>query len=279
MSLKGLTQDIDVLRSSYWDMITQASAGRKLLLVEGDDDKRVVEQLLEAVSPFWTTKTHVGAAGDRDRVLRKLEANPDWYGLVDRDVWDDAQIAEKKAELPNLEVTRGWCIENHFCHPADVESALSLAPGTIQAEVDRVLDGWIRYGSIWWTLQRVREGIVSRLPSSKLGHPIHDPCDLDGDARALRERLQGYQALSGTRDVEALIAGIRARKREVDAWPARDKIERGLHGKLLFKEVIARALNRVIGQRDADDWRDHVAGQWQTRWPEYLMTFARRLVA
>jgi hypothetical protein len=279
MSLKGLTQDIDVLRSSYWDMITQASAGRKLLLVEGDDDKRVVEQLLEAVTPFWTTKVHVGAAGDRDKVLRKLEAKPDWFGLVDRDVWDDAKVAEKKAQLPNLEVTRGWCIENHFCHPADVESALALDQGTIEAEIDQVLDGWIRYGSIWWTLQRVREDIAAKLPSSKLGHPIEAPCDLDQDARALRQGLQGYQALFGARTVDALIEEIRARKREVDALPARDRIEQGLHGKHLFKEVIARALSRVRGQRNADDWRDHVAGQWQARWPAYLVAFAQRLVA
>jgi hypothetical protein len=279
MSLQGLAQDIGNLRSSYWDTVTQASAGRRLLLVEGDDDKRVVELLLEAISPFWTTKAHVAAAGDRDRVLRKLEANPGWYGLVDRDVWDNAKVAETKAKLPNLEVTTGWCIENHFCHPADVESALSLDQGTLQAEVDQVLDGWIRYGSIWWTLQRVREDIAARLPSLKLGHPVKAPCELDQDARALRQGLQGYQALFGTRDVDALIAEIRARKREVDALPVHDRIEQGLHGKLLFKEVIARALSRVRGQRGADDWRDHVAAQWQARWPAYLVAFAQRLVA
>lgn len=279
MSLKGLTQGIDNLRSSYWDTITQASAGRRLLLVEGDDDKRVVEQLLEAISPFWTTKAHVAAAGDRGKVLDKLTANRDWFGLVDRDVWDDAQVAAEKAQLPNLEVTRGWCIENHFCHPADVERALALDQGTIQAEVDRVVDGWIRYGSIWWTLQRVREDIAARLPSLKLGHPVEAPCDLDQDARALRQGLQGYQALFGARTVDTLIEEIRARKSELDALPARDRIEQGLHGKRFFREVIARALSRVRGPQNADDWRDKVAGQWQAQWPAYLKDFAQRLVA
>ncbi len=279
MSLKGFTQGIGNLRSSYWDTITQASAGKTLLLVEGDDDKRVVEQLLEAVTPFWTTKAHVAAAGDRGKVLSKLEDNPDWFGLVDRDVWDDAQVAEKKALRPNLEVTRGWCIENHFCHPADLESAFALAPGTIQAEVDQVLDGWSRYGSIWWTLQRVREDIAARLPSSKLGHPVEAPCDLDQDARALRQGLQGYQALFGARTVDTLIEEIRARKSELDALPARDRIEQGLHGKRFFRAVIARALSRVRGPQNADDWRDKIAGQWQKHWPVYLVDFAQRLVA
>lgn len=91
--------------------------------------------------------------------------------------------------------------------------------------------------------------------------------------------MQGYQALFGSRDVDALIADIRARKSTMDALPVRDRIEQGLHGKLLFKEVIARVLSRVRGQRDADDWRDHVAGQWQARWPAYLLDFAQRLVA
>lgn len=283
MSLKGLTQDIEILRSSYWDTLTQASAERKLLIVEGDDDKRVVEQLLEAVTPFWMTKVHVGAAGGRDKVLSKLKDNPEWYGLVDRDVWDDAQVTNQKATLPNLEVTRGWCIENHFCHPADLESALSLAQGTIEAEVDRVLDGWVGYGAIWWTLQRVREDIAARLPPSTLGHPIHDPCDLDQDARALRQGLQGYQALFSTRTVDTLIADIRARKSEMDALPVRDRIEQSLHGKRLFKEVIAHLLTRERppDERAAwtpDKWRDQVASQWKTRWPAYLVAFANRLV-
>jgi hypothetical protein len=279
MSQKGLDENIKNLRNSYWDTITQASAGRKLLLVEGDDDKRVVEQLLEAVTPFWATKVHVGAAGGRDKVLSQLKSNPTWFGLVDRDVWDDAQVAEKKKDRPNLEVTEGWCIENHFCHPAYVESALSLAQGAIAAKVDRVLDGWICYGSIWWTLQRAREDITARLPSSKLGHPVDDPCDLDKDARALRQGLQGYQALFGTRTVDALIDEIRVRKHGMDALSVHDRIEQGLHGKLLFEEVIAPALNPLLGQQNAGEWRDCVAGQWQKHWPSYLVTFAQRLVA
>lgn len=279
MSLTRLNQDIHDLRSSYWDRITQASARKKLFLVEGDDDKRMVEPLLEAVTPLWETRVYVGVAGDRDKVLRKLEKNLDWFGLVDRDVWDDAQVADMKAKLPNLEVTRGWCIENHLCFPADVEKALALPEGTIQAEVDRVLDGWISYGAVWWTLQRVREGIMSGLPPSKLGHPVDYPCDLETDARTLREQLKNYPALFEAREVDALISEMRNRKRTMDALPIRDRIEQGVHGKQFFKEVIARLLNRVIGQRDAGDWRDHVAGQWTTRWPEYLVSFANRLVA
>lgn len=48
--------------------------------MEGDDDKGVVEQLLESVDTLWPGKVYVGVAGDRDKVLRKLKEHPDWYG-------------------------------------------------------------------------------------------------------------------------------------------------------------------------------------------------------
>lgn len=277
MSLKKLDQEINEQWGSYWDTMKKASIGKKLLIVEGEDDKTVVEQLLASVDRVWATKVHVGAAGGRAKVLSKLNDNPDWFGLVDRDVWDDAQVFKKKAALPKLVVTSGWCMENHFCHPVDVESALSLAPGTIQAELDQVLDNWLWYGAIRWTLQRVRDGI--NWPPSDLGHPIQNPCGQDVDARELRAQLQSSPGLFNPRDVEGLITAIRARKGELDALPDRDKIETGVHGKEFFNEVIVRALSRKRSQQHASVWRGEVAVQWQARWPAYLVAFAQRLVA
>lgn len=281
MSLNDLTREINVRWSSHWDTIINKSVkrGLRLLLVEGDDDKIVVEHLLESVAPLeWEERVFVGAAGDRSKVLRKLEANPDWYGLIDRDVWDDGQVTAVKTRLPNLEVTSGWCIENHLCMPAEVESALSLPAGSIEADVSRTLDGWICYGAIWWTLQRMRDQFASTLPSSDLGHPKKDPCDPIRDEAALRARLEVLRANLVAMEIERVIGDIKARLGAISALPPQDRLESGIHGKLFFKEVIARALSQAVRQQDAGEWRAEVAGKWKTRWPGYLVNFVNRLL-
>ncbi|WP_437678883.1 hypothetical protein [Sorangium sp. So ce131] len=236
MSSRDVDRDIQRIREAHWDRILELSikARKRLLLVEGDDDKSVIEQLLESVDQLWVSRVYVGVAGDRDKVLRKLEKNPDWYGLVDRDVWDDEDIARKRAALPNLEVTEGWCLENHFCDPGALESALSLSAGAVQAVLDAELDGWLGYGAIWWTLQRLREGFSAVLPPSDLGHPQKDPCLPWRDEGAFLERLRPYGDRLRTMDVDRVVREIRARKTALDALAAGERLAKGVHGKRFF---------------------------------------------
>lgn len=281
MSLNDLTKDINDRWRSHWDTIINKSVKRGLrpVLVEGDDDKIVVEHLLEAVAPLeWEERVVVGAAGDRTKVLRRLEANPDWYGLIDRDVWDDTQVVAVKQRLQNLEVTSGWCIENHLCLPAEVESALSLTAGSIETDISRTLDGWVCHGAIWWTLQRMRDYFASALPSSEFGHPMKDPCDPIRDEAALRSRLEVLRESLGAMEIESVIGRIHDRLQAVNALPPQDRLERGIHGKLFFREAVARALSQAVRQQDANRWRAEVAGKWKTRWPDYLVTFVKRLL-
>ncbi|EYF02594.1 DUF4435 domain-containing protein [Chondromyces apiculatus] len=280
MSSRDIAKLVGEAWGSHWDEIHNLSikAGKKLLLVEGDDDKDVVEQLFEQVEPLWMTKVHVGVAGDRGKVLRKLEKHPDWYGLVDRDVWDEADVQQQTSALPGLKVTEAWCIESYFCEPGLLETALGLPAGSVQQPITPQVDGWLCYGAIWWTLQRWRESFAAALPSSDFGHPAKDACHPVQDEPTLRKRLDGCQASLHSIPTDQIVAAIQARLREIDALAVAGKLEKGIHGKRFFKEVIVPALNKADSQREADEWRRIVAGKWKARWPADLQAFARDLV-
>lgn len=279
MSIRAISQSIQGAWGAHWDQIRQASRNRRLLLVEGDDDKAVVEELLRTRDPVWERAVYVAAAGDRDKVLNKLGRHPEIFGLVDRDVWDVGETAARVATSPNLLVTSGWCMENHFCDPNTLEAAFALPAGAIQASLAGVVAGWLSHGAIWWTLQRLRHRIGSAFPPVDFGHPDKDPCDAGGDAQVLRRRLDTYEALVKTSGTDSVVQAIRDRHREVMALPDPAKIEQGIHGKRFFVEAVAPMLGRLKGQNDAGQWRNLAARAWSGRWPTYLVRFAERLLA
>lgn len=277
MSIRAIVRSVEDAWGAHWDEIHQASKNRRLLLVEGDDDKAVVEELLRTLDPLWQGKVHVGAAGDRDKVLGKVAKKADVLGLVDRDVWDEEDVTQRATA--NLVITSGWCMENHFCAPAPLEAMFSLPAGSLVGPVEAAANGWIAHGSIWWTVQRLRNRIGAALPSIHLGHPGKDSGALIADESELRRHLSGYVSVLGSSSVDHLIQAIQDRHRAISSLPLAEAIERGIHGKRFFMEVISPSLSRVIGQRDATSWRNIIARGFGGLWPDYLIQFARRLLA
>ena len=147
----------------YWELIEeQERAGKKILLVEGDDDRDVLERCLNSLDPLWQRRLYVAAAGGRPRVLQKLGARPAWYAVVDRDTWEDGDINEEVARYEDrLHVTAGWCLENLFL--AD-QAALTRAIRQVAAlaAIDltplyQLIHPWADYGTVWWILHREQE--------------------------------------------------------------------------------------------------------------------------
>jgi hypothetical protein len=261
-----------LLWDSHWRDIEQTRANKKLVLVEGDDDKLVVEALLRWRDPLFESKVYVGVAGDRTKVLNRLKKDPLCYGLVDRDTWDDADIRVVQATRPRLEVTRGWCIENHFCAPSVLAVTLSIDESMLRNAIDPLFSGWYRYGAIWRVVQRARVHLNESWPTSDCGHPIKDPCL---DELALRKRFASYAAVRPGVDVDNILKEVNQRIAAVAALPSeQERIDEAIHGKQFFKEVIAGALNDLLGQRDTETWRVRVADGLAQHWPQYLVDLA-----
>ncbi len=103
-----------------WETEVQAATGKRVLLVEGEHDQRVIEAALTTHSPLWTVQARVVPAGARAEVFGKKAKKyfPDAIGLVDRDVWTDTEAAEALKEHDRTAyLTPGWCLENTLIRP------------------------------------------------------------------------------------------------------------------------------------------------------------------
>lgn len=277
--MKVVDTKIADIYSQYWDEVRQKGRlGQKFLLVEGDDDRIAIEQLLRQQSPMWSSKVVVAAAGGRDKVLDKLENNPTWFGLVDRDTWDESEVAAKKASFPNLEITEGWCLENHFGDSAVLEAALNLQEGRLAALSAR-LPAWVSYGAIRWTMKRCRDAFRAGLTPESYGRPdklAQEPHEL----ATLRAKLTelGYDANHSRVALDDMLQSIENRCREIQTLPLAKQLLLGAHGKEFFRIEVVPALNGALSQQPADRWRAALAARLNTAWPPYLVTLAQRLL-
>ncbi len=111
-----------------------ASPGKRILLVEGQNDKLVYEAWLKklAYPNLYTNKIIIEEAGGKPAVLAVLVwfrdhgGNPGHlFGLVDRDEWDATSIATQTAALPQLRVVAGRDgLESYFADPDELEPSL-----------------------------------------------------------------------------------------------------------------------------------------------------------
>lgn len=262
---RDLDKQIQAVHERYWDEQKQRGAKKTVVLVEGDDDRSVVEALLTRRRATWETRVSVSVAGGRRQVLSRIgdhDRFPNAYGLVDRDTWSDREVDEQRKAAPNLFVTAGWCLENMFLDPG----WLKAFDGAVAARVAAQREAWVRAGALWWTLQRVREG--QQLWQEKLGWDYGRPRDdLDTSAAdklaASLERRVPESVRRGSRfDLDAVKNDFDLRCREVLEMPEKAQWQVGVHGKAAFADVLVPALNAARGyHQSAAVWRTDLAAQ------------------
>jgi hypothetical protein len=255
--MKALDRTVQDLHQRHWDDELQASRNKIVVLVEGDDDREVLEEVLLHRRPTWSTRVRVVVAGGRTRVLdRGRHTFPDALMLVDRDTWTDAEVAQHTTD--RLHVTAGWCLENLFLDPAflranypDVATAIAAAR-----------DPWLRAGALWWTLQRAREAQNPWQHALGWTYGVpRDDLDLrsaatvrDTLARKIPEPLRDEARL----DIDDLAARFDQRLRSILALPEPEQWQQGVHGKEAFRHLLHPALQTARGKRR---WRIELAAQ------------------
>lgn len=250
--MKALESHIQAVHSRYWDGEKQAAARKQVLLVEGDDDRDVVEELLRQRRDTWETHVRVIVAGGRKRVLERRDIFPHAHMLVDRDTWTDAECPQ------GVYVTAGWCLENLFLDP----EFLHAFDPRIATTVAEHREPWVRAGALWWTLQRAREAHQDW--QTALGWTYGAPrADLDlSSAANLRDSLAS-KIPQHLQDAVRLDLGVLAeaydrRLRQVLTLPEPQQWQSGVHGKEAFRRLLHPLLQAAHGQRN---WRIELAGK------------------
>jgi hypothetical protein len=227
---------ITEVHEKYWDAEKQAAIGKTVLLVEGEDDRGVVEAVLEKSVRGWATHFRIVAAGGFKKVIGKKTLFPRHYLLIDRDTRTDEQIATLRSEESSLYVTEGWCIENLFLAPTFVATLGDVSlTNRIEAERER----WVRAGALWWTLQRAREASQrwwdKIWPAGDYGMP-RDGCE-PASAADFRAYFAAVAPLSV--DIASLAREFEARLEHAQAMSPADQWRVGVHGKAAFNHLFA----------------------------------------
>ena len=258
--IQQMRADVLERQNRYWGEEEQRCRGKKVALVEGDTDRTVLEAMLTANNPAWSTNAAVVVAGGRKQVIQHLGSAmfPASIGLVDRDVWTDDEVyteTTKPEVAGRLFVTAGWCLEN---------TLLTVRVGgespALDDEFERVRDEWVRAGAMWWTLQRTREAFNAWQEALRwtYGQP-RDDLELRSGAELASslERLipEALRRASGL-DVSTIGAAFEVRVDEVGSWPVDQQWRLGVRGKSAFSAVLVPWLNRQHprGQRGSREW-------------------------
>jgi hypothetical protein len=264
-------------------------AGKRILLVEGPNDKGVYETWLKklAAPKLFSTKVVVEAVEGKRAVVAALEwfrdhgGNPaHLFGLVDRDEWDAATLAAQTAALPQLRVAPDRDgLESYFTDPDELEPSLQAEDPSFAAQLlafrahllaalaDRV-DHW----SLFMTTERVKERMNAAIYPGAFHATIPIPADAD-----IQARFQAWAALVAHPNLFNEFDALRAQAR---AAPQGRQFRSHVCAKRFFDDVVYPAPNGLQGFRPKSDrtWRIDLAQNVPTIPPDIAAILGPLLV-
>jgi hypothetical protein len=177
-----------------------AAPGKRVLLVEGPNDKVVYEAWLKklAAPGLFTAKVVVEAVEGKRAVLAALVwfrdqgGNPgNVFGLVDRDEWDAPTVAAQTAALLQLRVAdERDCLESYIVDPGELEASLQAEDPTFAAQfsgfrthVETALPPRVAHWALFMTTERLKEQMNAAFYPGAFHAAVPIPPDADIQAR------------------------------------------------------------------------------------------------
>jgi len=235
-----------------WDDIL----GKKIrygLAVEGETDKKVIEQFLNSVSEWqnWQSLVSIEICGSRKNVLNQLK-NQDTriWGLIDQDEKSNNDIQSLKEDNPHLLILPRWTIENYFIEPDELSAMLPpVYKNKIQLNEIKsyVLDG-IKHGTLWHVLHSRDAFQFCR--GHEDGYPMAILGNISFDENKISDRLAKWQNSLNAKDI---LAHYQQKLSEFEQTPA-ENYTRHIHGKYFFSQIIVEKILNKIVQKSKDAW-------------------------
>lgn len=246
--MKGLDKKIREIKEQKI-----GNSQRRALIVEGSDDVRTFEVLLEKLEPNWSHQWVLAEAGKKSAVLEILAQEPTWIGVVDRDEWDEEKITQLAQEGANIWFLPRYCIENYLIIPSELWEALpdkqqaKIAGGFNQfnAAILDALDQWVKHGVLWSVINPLWEG----LRSLGFKEALLDVAIAEDNQQIQRILTEWHRFL----DPDAIWQRYQEKLADVVAKDTDEKLKRHVHGKLFYEGVVNPVFNRLFGQKSADE--------------------------
>lgn len=225
------------------------ATGKRVLLVEGDDDVLAFRAWLGKMDATWENRWVVASAGKKSNVLDLLEREPDWIGVVDRDEWTTQIITEMQQTRANLWVLPRFCLENYLCDPDELWAMLPTGQqqkiqGGVQelsSVITAALPQWRQHGALWQVVNPLWEGLRALGFKERLLN-----IQQAGNEQAIRQTLNDWHQFL---EPDAIWAGYQARMIEVAGWAVGRQLQSGVHGKQFFPSVVNTALTQLLGEQ------------------------------
>ncbi len=227
------------------------SQNKRALIVEGVDDKAVLTTLFKNHCPTWEQRWVIAIAGNKQKVLKVLNVEPTWIGMVDRDTWSQAEIDSQTQTLPNLVVLPRWCMENYLINPAELWQALpasqtiKIAGGATdftQPILDK-LPAYVRHGVLWQVITPLWSGLRAR--GFKEALAAESSVITAQDDGEIRRVLADWDELL---EPQRIFADFQQCLSAVQQLPHDEQLSHWVHGKTFWKQVIYPHMNDVFGQ-------------------------------
>ena len=232
--------------------------GKRLLLVEGSDDVAAYRIFVgkKTGNQLWEQSWLLHPAGNKKILLEILAIEPTWIGLVDRDEWGDSAIAEKQRELPGLVVLPRFCMENYLIDPAELWDAFpQVQKDKIQGGLDELSTTilrdqakWLRHGVLWSVINPLWSGLRALGFKDAL---LEDVEKVQDDAAIQQTLSDWHEFLQPVKIFEE----FQSRHAEVAAKSVPEQLHRWVHGKSFYQNVVHPALDRLLGQKSANERR------------------------
>lgn len=228
--------------------------GVRVLVVEGVDDKAFLTNLLDKKTGGWANQWAVGVAGGKQNVLKILEKEADWLGVVDCDEWSDGAAAQSTLTHPNLYILPRFCMENYFIEPDEIWAALPVEQqnrigsneAAFKTNLGANLDSWLRHGALWHAVNPLWDGLRAIGFKDKLLEL--QTAQNDSEIRTTLEAWHDHLEPNG------IFSTFQLNLNAARAAGAEAKYRKWIHGKRFFNEVIVRILSRSLEQKAADVW-------------------------
>jgi hypothetical protein len=234
------------------------TANRRILAVEGSDDVKALEALLDKVNPVWPAQWAVVPVGSKRQAMDLAALKPEgWLILVDKDEWTDGQVTACLGQHANLHILPRFCLESYLVDPTELWATLpadqqgKLAGGVQELAQTLLADlpQWQRHAARWQAINPLWTELRSLGFKESLLRTENFPDDDE-----VATTLLNWASLL---DHHKVLADIHAAQTRFDQLPQTTFLHRHLYAKLFFPQVVVPGLNRLFGQRSEADLRRH----------------------
>lgn len=238
---------------SWLKNLEAQAGGKRVLLVEGNIDTRILAYFLTQISSDWNMQFVMLPAGRKSRVIEGVQTHhPEWAGVIDTDEWPPDEV--RRVLLPDSRVSTlpRFCLENYFCLPVEIWPAIPPAQRK-DMEFDAFarpilahLPDWVAHGAMWRVMRRTRKNLLHHrgFPAELDQAPVTDLGKIRSILTSWHEQL----------DPDRIIAEYQQELAKTEEQTANDQLATYIHGKKFFHRVIVPTLNQFFDQAKADIW-------------------------